>query len=245
VPEPTHNLGTPVVYVPSCATRTLGPSVGAPESDSVPERMTALLEKAGFRVIFPHNLSNLCCGQAFESKGMNNLADAKSKEMEAALLAASEHGAIPVLMDASACTLRLKRVLDKRLTVLDSVEFLHDQVLPRVEIAKQAAPVLVHVNCSARRMGLDGKIVALAKACAETVVVPDGVGCCGFAGDKGYTTPELNDHALRKLPAQVTQACEGGYSSNRTCEIGLSDHSGKPYRSIAYLVDRVSRPRKE
>ena len=243
VPKASATTGTPVVYVPSCATRTLGPSWGAPEQDAVPERMTALLEKAGFQVIFPDNLGNLCCGQSFESKGMADLADAKSSEMERALLAASDNGRIPVLMDASACTLRLKRVLDKRLVVHDSIEFLHDEVLPRVEVSKETKPVLVHLNCSARRMGLDGKMVALAKACAETVVVPDGVGCCGFAGDKGFTTPELNDHALRRLPDGVPAEAEGGYSSNRTCEIGLSDHSGKPYRSIAYLLDRVSRPR--
>jgi len=172
---------------------------------------------------------------------MAEQADAKSSEMERALLAASDNGRIPVLMDASACTLRLKRVLDKRLAVHDSIEFLHDEVMPRLEITKETRPVLVHLNCSARRMGLDGKMVALAKACAEQVVVPEGIGCCGFAGDKGFTTPELNDHALRRLPESVPADAEGGYSSNRTCEIGLSDHSGKPYRSVAYLLDRVSR----
>ncbi|HLO75276.1 MAG TPA: FAD-linked oxidase C-terminal domain-containing protein, partial [Magnetospirillum sp.] len=239
VPVPGTRAGFEVVYIPSCATRTLGPAVDAPEQDSVPQRMTALLEKAGFRVIFPAGMGNLCCGQSFESKGMADLADAKSAEMERALLAASDNGRIPVLMDASACTLRLKRVLDKRLVVHDSIEFLHDHVLPQLDITKETRPVLLHLNCSARRMGLDAKMLALANACAETVVVPDGVGCCGFAGDKGFTTPELNDHALRHLPGAVPQAAEGGYSSNRTCEIGLSDHSGKPYRSIAYLLDRV------
>jgi D-lactate dehydrogenase len=219
----------------------MGAAVGGPEGDSLPERMTALLEKAGFTVIFPQNLSNLCCGQSFESKGMAELADAKSAEMERALLAASDNGRIPVLMDASACSLRLKRVLDKRLAVHDSIEFLHDHVLPRLEVTKETRPVLVHLNCSARRMGLDDKMLALVKACAETVVQPDGVGCCGFAGDKGFTTPELNDHALRRLPEAVPAAAEGGYSSNRTCEVGLSDHSGKPYRSVAYLLDRVGR----
>lgn len=241
VPAASATTGTPVVYVPSCATRTLGTSWGAPETDAVPERMVKLLEKAGFQVIFPDNLGNLCCGQSFESKGMAEQADSKSSEMERALLAASDNGRIPVLMDASACTLRLKRVLDKRLAVHDSIEFLHDHVMPRLEITKETKPVLVHLNCSARRMGLDGKMVALAKACAEQVVVPEGIGCCGFAGDKGFTTPELNDHALRRLPDSVPADAEGGYSSNRTCEIGLSDHSGKPYRSVAYLLDRVSR----
>jgi D-lactate dehydrogenase len=31
--------------------------------------------------------------------------------------------------------------------------------------------------------------------------------------------------------------CVRGYSSSRTCEIGLSEQAGFPYRSIIYLVD--------
>jgi D-lactate dehydrogenase len=236
--------GTPVIYMPSCATRTFGASPGAPESDAVPERLTSLMVKAGYRPIFPEGYTSLCCGQAFESKGLDEAADAKTAELAAALIAADDNGRIPVVMDASACTLRLKKMLSGRVTVLDSVEFLHDHVMPRLEVvAKQIDPVLVHVNCSAQRMGLGDKITGLAKACAETVVVPEGVGCCGFAGDKGFSTPELNDHALRRLPDAVPAGCEGGYSSNRTCEIGLSEHSGVAYRSIAYLVDRVTRRR--
>ncbi|WP_241149041.1 hypothetical protein [Photobacterium sanguinicancri] len=34
--------------------------------------------------------------------------------------------------------------------------------------------------------------------------------------------------------------CNEGYSNSRTCEIGLSEHSGIEYRSILYLVDKVS-----
>lgn len=236
--------GTPVIYLPSCANRTFGASPGAPETDAVPDRLVSLMVKAGYRPIFPDGLAGLCCGQAFESKGLDREADAKTAELAAAVIAVDDYGRIPVVMDASACTLRLKKMLAGRVTVLDSIEFLHDHAMPRLEVvAKQAEPVLVHVNCSAQRLGLGDKIVGLARACAETVVVPEGVGCCGFAGDKGFSTPELNDHALRRLPDAVPAGCEGGYSSNRTCEIGLSDHSGVPYRSIVYLVDRVTRRR--
>jgi len=91
-------------------------------------------------------------------------------------------------------------------------------------------------------MGLEGKLLALAHACAETVIVPDDVGCCGFAGDRGLSTPALNAHALRHLAAAVPAECEAGYSTNRTCEIGLALHGGRPYRSVAALLDRVSRP---
>jgi len=73
--------------------------------------------------------------------------------------------------------------------------------------------------------------------------VPEDVGCCGFAGDKGFTQPELNAHALRHLNKDIPQGCSAGYSTSRTCEIGLSHHAGMPYRSIVYLVDACSRPK--
>ncbi|MDO8605743.1 MAG: FAD-binding and (Fe-S)-binding domain-containing protein [Phaeospirillum sp.] len=233
--------GDAVVYFPTCASRCMGPAVGDPERDSLPTVMSRVLARAGYRIVTPEGLDGLCCGQAFESKGLQATADRKAAELEAALDKASDHGRRPIVMDASACTWRMKTFLGERLAVQDSVEFLHDAVLPRLTLRQQAEPVLVHVNCGARKMGLDDKMAALAKACATTIVVPEGVGCCGFAGDKGFTTPELNDHALRNLAPQVPQGCEAGYSSNRTCEIGLADHADLPYRSIVTLLDRVTR----
>lgn len=233
--------GERVVYFPTCSSRSMGPSVGDPERDSLPVVMGRLMARAGFTPVIPDGVENLCCGQAFESKGLEAAADSKAAELEAALFEASEHGRLPIVMDASACSWRMKTYLGERLKVLDSVEFLHDAVLPRLTPRKQAEPVLVHVNCGARKMGLDDKMAGLAKACAEMVVTPEGVGCCGFAGDKGFTEPKLNDHALRHLAPQVPTGCEAGYSSNRTCEIGLADHAGVPYRSIAYLLDKTTR----
>lgn len=90
-------------------------------------------------------------------------------------------------------------------------------------------------------MGIGDKIVALASLCVENVLVPAGVGCCGFAGDKGFTHPELNSWGLRKLKKQIEAAnIRQGYSNSRTCEIGLTNNSGIPYKSIVYLVDRCT-----
>ena len=96
--------------------------------------MTAerLFRKAGFDVIYPQRLDGLCCGQPFESKGLNEAADAKSAELEALLLDASEGGRLPIVFDTSPCAYRMKRKVEGRLTVLDSIEFIHDAVLPRV-----------------------------------------------------------------------------------------------------------------
>jgi D-lactate dehydrogenase len=240
-PMPAAGNAGAVVYFPACLSRTMGPAVGDPETESLPTVVARLLVRAGYGVVYPERLNGLCCGQPFESKGLQITADAKAAELEDALRKASDNGRLPIVMDASTCTWRMRSFLCDRLRIVDSIEFLHDSVLPRLKPRQQAEPVLIHLNCGAFKMGLGDKMVGLARACAAVAVVPDGVACCGFAGDKGFTTPQLNDHALRQLARQVPAGCEAGYSSNRTCEIGLADHAGVPYRNIAYLLDRTTR----
>jgi D-lactate dehydrogenase len=83
----------------------------------------------------------------------------------------------------------------------------------------------------------------LAEACAEKVIVPDGIGCCGWAGDRGFNVPELNTSALKGLKESLPENCTEGYSTSRTCEIGLSLNSGIEYRSILDLLDELSETR--
>jgi D-lactate dehydrogenase len=90
-------------------------------------------------------------------------------------------------------------------------------------------------------MELQDKLAAIARVCAQQVIVPEEVFCCGWAGDRGFTFPELNAHALRMLKPALPEGCDTGYSTSRTCEIGLAQHAGIPYRSIVYLVDECSR----
>jgi D-lactate dehydrogenase len=231
----------PLVYFPSCAARCMGPARGDAIGDSVPTVTDRVLRRAGFAPVYPQRMSSLCCGQPFESKGLLGIADEKSAELETALRAASEGGRLPIVFDTSPCAYRMKRFLDGRLAVLDISEALQKLVLPRLAIEPLEATVAVHPVCSVRKQGLDGTLRAVAAACAAQVVQPERVGCCGWAGDKGWTVPELNAHALRDLRASLPAGCTQGYSSSRTCEIGLAQHSGITYRSIVHLVDAASR----
>ena len=192
-------------------------------------------------MVYPDACDALCCGMPFESKGAFPQADAKLLETEQALLAASRGGEDPVLLDTSPCSFRLREHSKGGLRFLDLVDFLHDQVLPRLQLRPLPETVAVHATCSNRKMGLETKLLAIAQACARKVVAPDQVGCCGWAGDRGFTAPELNASALRELSAALPADCSAGYSTSRTCEIGLSLHSGLYYRSIVYLVERASR----
>jgi D-lactate dehydrogenase len=227
-----------VVYFPACTVRTMGPARGDPDQRAVFEAMLSLLDKAGWDVVFPAELQSLCCGLTFDSKGFPDLADEKARELERALLEKSEGGTLPVLCDTSPCLQRMRATIDARLKTWEPVEFIHDFLLADLRLQKQPGAVALHLTCSSQKMGLEQKLRAVAAACAEKVVLPP-TGCCGFAGDKGFTTPELNASALSGLRAAV-QGCATGYSNSRTCEVGLTLHAGIPYQSIVYLVDRCS-----
>lgn len=150
-------------------------------------------------------------------------------------------GRYPVLCDTSPCLYRMRETMDRRLRLYEPVEFVHDFLLARLKIARVDETVTIHSTCSSEKLGLAGKLQAVAEACACRVVVPERVGCCGFAGDRGFTFPELNASALADLRPTVERCgCTSGYSNSRTCEIGLSLHSGVSYSSILSLVDRCS-----
>jgi D-lactate dehydrogenase len=229
--------GERLVYFPSCAARAMGPARGDALTESLPDVTARVLRKAGWGLVYPEGMDALCCGQPLESKGLMDAADAKSAELEAALRAASEDGRLPIVFDTSPCAYRMKRWLEGRLAVLDVSEALERLVLPRVRITPRPETVALHPVCSVVKQGLSDTLARVARACANEVVQPAEVGCCGWAGDKGFTVPELNEHALRHLPRALPADCRRGYSTSRTCEIGLSERSGRPYRSIVTLVD--------
>lgn len=230
-----------VVYFPSCLNQMMGlPRHKAAVDKPLVEEMTSLLHKAGYEVIFPEGMEKLCCGMMWESKGMPDIAEKKSQELEEALLKATENGRWPVLCDQSPCLHRMRKII-RSMKLYEPAEFIMTFLKDRLVFHQDDTPVAIHVTCSTKLMGLSDTIISLAKMCSTNVIVPEEVGCCGFAGDKGMTHPELNSWALRKLKDSVKGA-KAGYSNSRTCEIGLSGHSGIPYASIAYLVDSHTSP---
>lgn len=231
-----------VVYFPSCLNQTMGTDKASEGMRPLAEEMVELLSKAGYEVIFPKKMDNLCCGTIWESKGLPDIADEKVKELEYALWEASGHGKYPVVCDQSPCLHRMKHKMT-RVQLYESAEFIFKFLKDRLEFVKSDTPVALHLTCSTKIMKIDRIVYDLACLCSTQVLVPEGVGCCGFAGDKGMTHPELNEYALRKLRAQITERdIRTGYSNSRTCEIGLQTNSGIPYRSIVYLVNSCTKP---
>ncbi|WP_047229079.1 FAD-binding and (Fe-S)-binding domain-containing protein [Pseudomonas brassicacearum] len=232
-----------VVYLAACVSRAMAPAAGDKEQMSLYEKTQRLLEKAGYQVVFPDNVDSLCCGQPFASKGYAEQAEHKRQELIGALLHASRGGIDPIYCDTSPCTLRLVQDLGNvRLDLYDPVRFIRTHLMDRLEFTPQDAPIAVHVTCSTQHLGESQALIDLARKCSKQVVIPEGIHCCGFAGDKGFTTPELNAHSLRTLKDAV-QFCSEGVSTSRTCEIGLTRHGEIDYHSLVYLVDRVTRPK--
>ena len=240
--QPTVGLTKKLVYFPSCINRTMGASQenGKMTADLI-DTFIKLCNRAGYEVIIPKNRDGLCCGMIWESKGMPDIADRKTAELEAALKAASNDGEIPVVCDQSPCLHRMRNHI-KDLKLYEPAEFIADFLAPNLTFSKIDKTVAIHVTCSSRLMGVGPKLIDVARKCVTKVVVPAEIGCCGFAGDKGFTMPALNKYALRKLRPQIeANAVTEGYSNSRTCEVGLSINAGVPYKSIVYLVEEATR----
>jgi D-lactate dehydrogenase len=240
LPVSATNSRQQVIYFPSCATRNMGAAPTATEQRSVHEAVTAVLHKAGYDVLLPDDIEGLCCGMPFHSKGLPEIASNKGDELLQRLRHYSQHGEIPIIFDTSPCKLRLQE-LGHELPIFETTEFVAEHVLDKLTITPQSEPVALHVTCSSQKMGIAGALRKVANACAKQVVEPEGIHCCGFAGDKGMTLPELNASALADLRKQVNGICSSGYSNSRTCEIGLSQHAGIDYQNLMFLLDDVSR----
>ncbi|MFD2722592.1 hypothetical protein [Ignatzschineria indica] len=52
--------------------------------------------------------------------------------------------------------------------------------------------------------------------------------------------PEINQNSLQRLPATVKQDYEIGASMSKTCQLGLTTHTGLQFKSIEALLDECA-----
>lgn len=237
-----------VVYMPSCVTRMMGPSALDTETAPVHEKLLSLFGKAGYEVVYPEGVSSQCCGMMFNSRGFKGAAATKGAELEAALLKASEGGKLPIVCDTSPCLSQIKAGISDpalRFSLYEPVEFVRHFLLDKLDFLPVRDTVAVHVPCSSKKMGIEDSFVKLAGLCAREVV-PSGIPCCGMAGDRGMRYPELTAASLQHLQVHL-KGCGAtdGYSTSRTCEMSLSNHSGINFRGLVYLLDEAARPKQQ
>lgn len=238
------NLQRKVVYMPSCITRMMGPARGDGYDASLSEPITNVLAKAGYEVVYPQNMKDLCCGMMFNSRGFHETASVKNADMEEELVRVSEGGKLPIIMDAAPCLATAKDSLQRgelQFSLYGPEEFVKNFLTDKLEFVKKKESVHVHAPCSNKKKGSENTLYKVAGMCAENVV-PSGIPCCGMAGDRGMRFTELTGASLQHL--NVPQGCNDGYSTSRTCEIALSQYSGVHHRGLMYLVDECTEPKK-
>ena len=244
--------GAVAVYLPSCTNRIFGPGAADGGPTALPDALVALARRAGAPLHVPDDVAGTCCATPWQSKGYVDGTAVMAEHTVAALWRWSDGGRLPVVIDASSCTLGVRglgkvvsperREQLEAMTVLDSLEFVHDVLLPRLVVDRRLDSVVVHSVCSVLELGLAPTLQALAGAVGDTVVSPVEAGCCGFAGDRGWLHPELTASALQHEAAELSGSSHDAYvSSNRTCEIGLSRATGQSYRSVVHLLEEATR----
>jgi D-lactate dehydrogenase len=231
-----------VVYFSSCISRLMGGDIF--------QSMSSVCKKAKINIIFNKGYGS-CCGQIFSSKGYNDAYAYKANEAIEKLWKLSKGGDIPIVLDVTSCTqtiMNSRSILTDEnktrfdhLKILDTIDFIHDLVLPFINISKKKTSIVFHPVCSVAKMNLQAKLVAIGSKCANNVDIPESAGCCGMAGDRGFYFPDLTSAATKLEAAEVNQKIyDGYYSSGKTCEMMLSQAVGKEYESILKLVDQCS-----
>ncbi len=252
----TARVGASAVYYPACVNRIFaGPDDGgAGPALSLAEAVVAVSGRAGRPVWIPEDVTGTCCATIWHSKGY----DAGNRIMANRIVEAAwgwtAGGTLPLVVDASSCTLGIaeevvpyltedNRALHRELTVVDSLVWAAEELLPHLTVFRTAGSAVLHPTCSMEHLGDVGQLRALAEACAQEVVVPDDAGCCAFAGDRGMLHKELTDSATAKEAAEVDRRPYDAYlSANRMCEIGMERATGHPYRSALIELEHATRP---
>ncbi len=242
-----------VVYFTSCLNRIFAPSPLAKDKRPIQEAFLSLAKKADYSVIYPQDIKNLCCSKAY--KDYKEVAQNTAKRTFEALLKASHQGEIPIVCDHSACSLELLERAREfgikqgvTLKIFDMPSFLLEHFIPRLKIQPSPAAIGIYAPCATRhyKQERDNQeaLLTLAGLCAENVIFHTETKCCGFAGNKGFLNPSLNAFALRDFKKFFAKTgFDEGFSTSSTCEIGLSEHTGRAWSHILYLLDKNSQAR--
>jgi D-lactate dehydrogenase len=248
----TERRGAAAVYMPSCVNRIFGPPDGRGRSESLPAALVEVSQRAGMPLWIPDDVAGSCCATPWGSKGYAEGAAWMANRTIESLWRWSDEGRLPVVCDASSCTLGLAAEMSglseqnaerhAKLEILDSIAWAQ-RLLPSLTVRRKVASTTVHPACAVRHLGLARELEQVAAELADEVVVPPSATCCGFAGDRGFLHPELAESATRDEAAQVAaRPTESYICSNRTCEIGLTRGTGERYESFVYLFEAATRP---
>ena len=241
LPESMMNDGDKWIYYPTCLTRVL--SADSHQSSLAGVLMEIALQ-SNVSLHIPLDINSSCCSQPFSSKGYLEAAISIQEKTIDMLYKVSNGGLLSIVVDTSPCTYQflhpneglspsaMKKL--KQLKVVDIVQFLA-RCIETIDRPKLKRNITLHPTCSSQKMEQNQLMVDIANKCTEKAAIPKHWGCCGFAGDRGLLVPELNKSATQSEIEELN-GCEIGYSTSRTCEVGMMSGSNIDYISIAHLV---------
>lgn len=253
LPETSRSAAV-TVYYPACVNRIFGGPEGH-GGPSLPEAVVAVSRRAGMPVWIPEDVAGTCCATIWHSKGYERGNTVMANRIVEAAWGWTAGGRLPLVVDASSCTLGIahevvpylteeNRRLHRELTIVDSIVWAAEELLPRLTVERRVGSAVLHPTCSMRHLGDEEQLRTVAEACATEVVVPDDAGCCAFAGDRGMLHKELTESATAKEAAEVTsRRYDVHLSANRMCEVGM-DHAtdGRGYYSALIELEWATRP---
>lgn len=226
-----------IVYFSTCINRIFKPNSKQKDKRALQEVFENICKKAHISVLYPQNLQKMCCAKMFCD--YKSIEEENKKFIQSELLKCSKNGKYAVVIDHSSCFYHtVKQLNNPNLKILDMSEFLCE-ISPRLIFNKQNIRVLVHKMCQIKRAKKDEYIEKLAKLCSDEISVVQSFECCGFAGNKGFFTPQLNQSSTKDLKFETT-SFDMGVSTSSTCEIGLSAYSTIAFSNISYLVDKAT-----
>jgi D-lactate dehydrogenase len=249
---PTERESASAVYFVACVNRMF--SSGHVNGLSLPETIVTVSARGGKPVWIPQDMVGSCCATIWHSKGYGDGNTTMANRIVERAWEWTEHGRLPLIVDASSCTLGIATEIVPYLTpdnrrkhdaisVVDSLVWASTELLPNLEITQQLGSAVVHPTCSMRHLDDVEHLQALAGACAREVETPVYAECCGFAGDRGMLHKELTESAARQEAAEVTSRhYDAHLCANRTCEIGMQHVTGRPYYSVLVELERATRP---
>lgn len=246
-PRGTAAPAAEAVFFAACISTMFGP---ASDGSGSGDAFRRLCDRAGITIVEPENVSELCCGTPWKSKGHHHGYTTMTDRTLPALLAASRGGELPIVCDAASCTEGLETMAARAaspgyaaLRFVDSVVFTREVVLDRLTVTTPIASLALHRTCSTTQLGINDDLTAIARRISPDVYEPIDWGCCAFAGDRGMLHPELTTSATALEAAEITAREFASHASaNRTCELGMTRATGRPYEHILELLEKSTRP---
>ena len=223
-----------VLYFPSCTSSLFG-------EDLIIESFLSVCKKADINVLVPEQINDLCCATPWSSKGLTTGYEEMAIKTSSEILRNLSNPSIKVVSDSSSCSQGLQSILkETSIQTQDLVQFVAQVVLPKLKIKQKLVSLALHPTCSGTQLNTTKYLNQIAEAISESVITPLDWNCCGFAGDRGLLHPELTESATSKQAQEIKNSdIQFFASTNKPCQIALTQATGKKYVHIIELLDEL------